>query len=127
VLIEWVAIVGVGANQTIRSSVDNTGVESRFNKGDFMRRSTGNVDGDRKTSAVCRGYDLRTFAPLGLSHTAPFFGHPKGAVDEAFGQIEPATLVEMVGQGTEDPVENARAHPELEASMTGLIGRIARG
>jgi hypothetical protein len=40
-------------------------------KGDFMRRSTCNVNGERKTKAVCHGHDLRTLAPLGLSHTTP--------------------------------------------------------
>src|ERR687888_788636 len=39
-----------------------------------MWRSTSNGYGDRKTSAVCHCHDLRTFAPLGLSHPlSPFF------------------------------------------------------
>jgi hypothetical protein len=39
-----------------------------------MRASKPRVDGDRKTRAVCHCHELRTFAPLGLSHTsAPFF------------------------------------------------------
>jgi hypothetical protein len=38
-----------------------------------MRRSTFQVNGDRKTRAVCHCHDLRTFAPLGLSHCpSPF-------------------------------------------------------
>jgi hypothetical protein len=41
---------------------------------DFMRTSRLCVDGERKTSAVCHCQELRTFAPLGLSHrTPPFF------------------------------------------------------
>jgi hypothetical protein len=31
------------------------------------------VYGDRKTMAVCHSHDLRTFAPLGLSHAEPPF------------------------------------------------------
>jgi hypothetical protein len=39
-----------------------------------MRASTGHVHRDRKTKAVCHCHELRTFAPLGLSHVeAPFF------------------------------------------------------
>jgi hypothetical protein len=38
-----------------------------------MRRSRLCVDGDRKTSAVCHCHELRTFAPLGLSHFEPPF------------------------------------------------------
>jgi hypothetical protein len=38
-----------------------------------MRRSRRRVNGDRKTKAVCHRHELRTFAPLGLSHpAAPF-------------------------------------------------------
>lgn len=48
-------------------------LESMLHKGDFMRRSTLNVDGEWKRSAVCNDHDLRTFAPLGLSNTAPPF------------------------------------------------------
>jgi hypothetical protein len=43
-------------------------------KPDFMRRSILRVDGERKTRAVCHCHELRTLAPLGLSHfAAPFF------------------------------------------------------
>jgi hypothetical protein len=39
-----------------------------------VRRSRGGADGERKTKAVCHCHELRTFAPLGRSHTpAPFF------------------------------------------------------
>ncbi len=47
--------------------------ESAFDKGDFMRASRRRVDGDRKTIAVCHRHELRTFAPLGLSHPEPPF------------------------------------------------------
>src|SRR5215510_16446513 len=38
-----------------------------------MRRSRRCVNGERKTSAVCNCHELRTFAPLGLSHSEPPF------------------------------------------------------
>ena len=54
--------------------------ESCLDKGDFMRRSRRRVDGERKTSAVCQRHELRTFAPLGLSHSeSPFLATMKVA------------------------------------------------
>ena len=38
-----------------------------------MRRIRRCVYGERKTSAVCNCHELRTLAPLGLSHSAPSF------------------------------------------------------
>jgi hypothetical protein len=38
-----------------------------------MRASRRRVDGERKTRAICHRHELRTFAPLGLSHSeSPF-------------------------------------------------------
>ena len=72
-LIQRVTIVGSITNQPLRSFQDKSRCESCFNKGDFMRRSRRNVDGDRKTMAVCHRHDLRTFAALGLSDCPPPF------------------------------------------------------
>jgi hypothetical protein len=72
-LIERVAIVGFVPNEMLWLSIDHTRGESWLNKGDFMRRSSLNVDGERKTSTVCHGHDLHTLAPLGRSHPAPPF------------------------------------------------------
>jgi hypothetical protein len=45
-----------------------------LDKGDFMRASRIRVQGEWKTRSVCNNHELRTFAPLGLSHfCAPFF------------------------------------------------------
>jgi hypothetical protein len=77
-LVEWIAIVGCIPDQMRRSSLDTTPGERGFNKGDLMRRSTRHVDGDRKTSTVCHGHDLRALAPLGRSSTsAPFWATTK--------------------------------------------------
>jgi hypothetical protein len=73
VRIERVAIVSFVPDHMFMLSIDNTRGESRFTKGDFVRRSTRNMDGDRKASAVYHGHDLCTFAPLGRSHPAPPF------------------------------------------------------
>jgi hypothetical protein len=73
VIIQGIAVVSTIPNQSLRFGCDKSRCESRFHKGDFMRRSTFQVYGDRKTMAVCHCHDLRTFAPLGLSHCPPPF------------------------------------------------------
>jgi hypothetical protein len=72
-LIQWITIKGFIPNQTLWSCLRKAGLKSWINKDDFMRCSTLAVHGDRKTSAVCHCHDLRTFAPLGLSHSEPPF------------------------------------------------------
>jgi hypothetical protein len=72
-LIQWITIISSITDQPLRSFHDKSRCESCFHKGDFMRRSRRNVDGDRKTMAVCQRHDLRTFAPLGLSNCPPPF------------------------------------------------------
>jgi len=71
--VQRVAVVGFVSDQPLRELIDEAFEESVFDKGDFMRRSRRRVDGERKTSAVCHRHELRTFAPLGLSHSeSPF-------------------------------------------------------
>src|SRR5262249_29203954 len=71
--IEWVGIVGAVADQAARQVGYETGVEGGRDEGALMRRSRGGTCGERKTKAVCHCQELRTFAPLGRSHTAPPF------------------------------------------------------
>jgi hypothetical protein len=71
--IQWITVVSTISNQSLWLGCDKSRCDSRFHKGDFMRRSTFQVNGDRKTRAVCHCHDLRTFAPLGLSHCPPPF------------------------------------------------------
>src|ERR1035438_648935 len=76
--IEFIAIVRLVTDQSVRGIGDKPAFNSILDKGDFMWRSRCNVYGDRKTMAVCHSHDLRTFAPLGLSHCeAPFFATTK--------------------------------------------------
>jgi hypothetical protein len=71
--IERIAIIGPVSNEPLRKLPNQTGLQGRFHQRHFMRRSAPHVDGDWKTSAVCHCHDLRTFAPLGLSHPEPPF------------------------------------------------------
>jgi len=76
--VQWIRIISFVADQFSRSLIGKARTESLFDKSDFMRRSKFRVDGERKTSAVCHCHELRTFAPLGLSHSeAPFFATMK--------------------------------------------------
>jgi len=78
--IEFVAVVGLVSDQSFRGIGNKPVFNSIFDKGDFMWRSRCNVYGGRKTIAVRHSHDLRTFAPLGLSHCeAPFFATTKVA------------------------------------------------
>ena len=75
--IESIRIIGAITNQALGQGADEAGVEGGGDEGNFMRRSRGGTDGERKTKAVCQSrhcHELRTFAPLGRSHAAaPFF------------------------------------------------------
>lgn len=72
--VQRIGVVSLIADQSARSLVGKARKESLFDKSDFMRRSRFRVDGERKTKAICHCHELRTFAPLGLSHSeAPFF------------------------------------------------------
>src|SRR5438128_6818266 len=72
-LIKRVRVIRLVTNQSSGLLTDKALSESAFDKGDFMRRSRACVDGERKTRAVCHCHELRTLAPLGLSHVeAPF-------------------------------------------------------
>ena len=72
-LVQPVTVIGFVANQVFWSLFKETLLQSVQDKGDFMRRSTRCVEGERKTSSVCHCHELRALAPLGLSHPAPPF------------------------------------------------------
>jgi hypothetical protein len=72
-LVQWVAVIGSVTDQALRFLSDEGALQRRLNQGYFMRASTCDAYGERKTSAVCHCHDLRTFAPLGLSHPWPPF------------------------------------------------------
>src|ERR1051325_9317903 len=79
-LVQRAGVVSLVADQSFGSLSGKNLSESLSDKGDFMRRSRRRVDGERKTRAVCHRHELRTFAPLGLSHPeAPFFATMKVA------------------------------------------------
>ena len=77
-LIKPVAVVGAIADQSRREIPEEAPLESGFDELGFMRRSTGHVQGERKTMAVANRHD---FAALTASSRAnggaPFFAELK--------------------------------------------------
>src|SRR6185295_18709301 len=56
----------------------------------------------------------------------PFFRRGEGRVDEGFTQIDLAAVPDVLGEALQQPIEAARALPELEATMASVVRRIAR-
>jgi len=76
--VQRVTIISLVTDQSFGWVIRETTVQSRLDQRYFMRRSTANGYGDRKTRAVCHCHDLCTFAPLGFSNPlAPFFAMTK--------------------------------------------------
>ena len=76
--IERITVVGAIPNKSSGSSHGEGFIERSLDKGDLMWRSTSRVHGEWKTCSVRNNHELRTLAPLGLSHCeAPFFATTK--------------------------------------------------
>jgi hypothetical protein len=76
--IQRVTVVGSVTNQSLGHFFGEPFVQGAFDQFHFMRRSTSNGYGERKTSAICHCHELCTFAPLGFSHpVAPFLAMTK--------------------------------------------------
>ncbi len=72
-LVQRIRVIRLVADHPLRSLVGEAFADGSPDKFDFVRRSTCRVNSERKTSAVCRCRQLRTFAPTGFSHRkAPF-------------------------------------------------------
>ena len=61
-LIKTVTVVGLIADQFFRQFIDKAVIKSFIHQLHFMRRSTFDANGDRKTTAVCNCHDLGAFA-----------------------------------------------------------------
>src|SRR5262245_14199994 len=77
-LVETITVVGAVADQSVGQLFEEARGERGVDEGDFMRRSAGHVDGERKTMAVANRHD---FAPLTAASRAdggaPFFAELK--------------------------------------------------
>jgi hypothetical protein len=56
----------------------------------------------------------------------PLFRRGEGRIDKGFTQIDLPAVSQVLGEVLEEPVQPPRALPQLESSMAGLVGRIAR-
>lgn len=71
--VERVAVIGGVANDALGIVGQKARVQRLFDELRFVRRGRGDGNGDRKTSAVCKGHDLGALPALGLADEAPFF------------------------------------------------------
>jgi hypothetical protein len=72
-LIKRGTVISLIANQANGLLSSERRLKSLCDKGDFVRRSTLCVGGDRKRSQVCRHQEFRAFAPLSLTNSEPPF------------------------------------------------------
>jgi hypothetical protein len=78
VLIKPVAVVPFVADQSRRELSEEARGERRVDEGDFMRRSAGHVDGERKTMAVANRHDFAALTAASRANGgAPFFAELK--------------------------------------------------
>jgi hypothetical protein len=77
-LIKAIAVIGLIANNVLRSISRKAAVDGCLSQGYLMGRSALNVSGDRNTSSVCDGHDLGAFAALCRADSkTPFFAGTK--------------------------------------------------
>ena len=77
-VVEAIAIVGFVADQSLRELFQKACGERCVDEGDFMRRSAGHVDGDRKTMAVANRHDFAALTAASRADGgAPFFAELK--------------------------------------------------
>lgn len=74
--VKCIAVISLVANQAKRSFVNPESLNRGLNKRYFMRRSTGDANGERKTSAVCNCHDLTTLPTLCVPDFKPPFLAP---------------------------------------------------
>ncbi len=74
------------------------------------------------------GHDLGSFAALGLAYARPsFLRGGEGSVNEGLPKIQIALKPQIRRQRFEGVFHDAGANPPLEATVAGLVGRIAVG
>lgn len=68
-----ITVIGTIPNNSSGLSHGDNFIEGSLDKGDSMRASRIRVHGEWKTRSVCNNHELRTVAPLGLSHFCALF------------------------------------------------------
>src|SRR5262249_28058196 len=74
--VEPIAVIRHVSDELRRLLIKQARVERRFNQRHFMRRSTFDPNGERKTMAVCNCHDLGPLAALRFSDGGPPFFAP---------------------------------------------------
>lgn len=78
------------------------------------------------------GFGERYFVGRSARHVrcpprAPFFRDHEGAVDKALRQVQAAARSKILGERPEHALKGAGLHPQLKATVTGLIGWVPGG
>ena len=94
-LIQPVTVVGAVANQSRGECFDEPRRERGVDELDFMRRSAGHVDGERKTMAVANRPDFAAFTASVGPMAEPFFRRAEAGVDERLAEIEFPAIAEV--------------------------------
>ncbi|SFM60883.1 hypothetical protein SAMN05660836_00827 [Thermodesulforhabdus norvegica] len=87
----------------------------------FMRASTHDAYGDRKTRIVCHYHELRTFAPLGLPH----FATTKAQSMKHSFRFGPPRGLQVMRHGTQNRLHKPSPHPALESTTARLVWRVS--
>jgi hypothetical protein len=72
-LIKSIAVIGLIANNAVRSIMPKAAVNGRLNQLYLMGRSAFNVSGERNTSSLCDGHDLGALGTLCLADSKTSF------------------------------------------------------
>ena len=77
-VVEAIAVIGFVADQSLRELFEEARGERGVDEGDFMWRSAGHVDGERKTMAVANRHDFAALTAASRADGgAPFFAELK--------------------------------------------------
>src|SRR3990172_1579712 len=106
-LVEAVAVVGFVSDHPLGQVLDETLLQGGLDQFHFMRASTFNPKGERKTLAVRHCHDLGPLAPLGRADfEPPFFAG-----------------TQVPGQMPEDLFDHSEPYPALVSPVHGLVRR----
>jgi len=120
--VQAVAVISLVADQSCGEGVEEALSQNSFDELAFVRRSTLDTNGERKTVIIGDSDDFRPFpAPGGPDCKTPFFAPEKEASIKASSSSQFSSGMQLLGQYPQDAFQLALPHPLLEAAMAGLV------
>ena len=120
-LIQRIGVVRPIPDQALRLFREEVLRERFFDELRFLRRSTGNANGDRKTMAVGHGHAEWD------RQRSPLLRAAEAGIDEGLRDIQASSGSQVFGQHFQDAGQDSMVHPALKTPMAGWVGRIALG